>query len=393
MIRATSIPKRDDLALGPVGLACSDETRSGLLLDLQARNFRAPSDWLEGDSARKQVSMTTTSGTAVGKPELAGNSRKGRPLRGLMLAAACGLIALGCEIPMIQTGQFPRPMLFDDTLKWTRQGSAHFNTLHDFAVAREASYNGIGTLEGLYTLVPENEDALLMLNRGWVGLAFAFIDDDREEAIEKKDDTLAEYHTQRGRAACNRARFFGERLASQRADGFEAAQRNTYTLKAWLNKNYDDAEHAQELLWLGLSIVGQVTFNRDSPEAVSNLWIGVDILQHVLTLDETVENGLAHTALGSYHARTAMSELDESKAHFDRATQIHGGKMLTTRVSMAQTYYCMKRDKNAYMSTLKSVMEAKDPFPEQRLTNTMAKRKARRYLTNQIFQEECGFDL
>lgn len=314
---------------------------------------------------------------------------------GCVLALSCGLSAAGCNMPeigMIQVGKFPRPMIFNDALQWTNQGSDHFNTIHDFKVAEDAAYFGIGTLEGYYTLVPENEEGLLMLTRGWTSIAFGFIDDDREEAMEGKDETLTEYHTERARAACRRGRFYGERLIAKRASGFDKAQRNANTLDAWLAENFQDKKYAQELLWLGVSIVGQVNFDRDNPATVANLWVGVEILKQVIKLDETVENALAHSALGAYHARSTLAELDESKAHFERAIELQHGKLLMTQVSMAQTYYCMKGEKAKYMSTLKAVLAAGDTFPEQRISNAVAKRKARRYLTNKIWQEECGFD-
>jgi hypothetical protein len=317
---------------------------------------------------------------------------------GRALGATAALLSVGCgmpEIGMIQVGKFPRPMIFHDTLQWTRQGSDHFNTLHDFNAARDASYSGIGTLEGLYRLAPDDENAMFMLNRGWTAIAFGFIDDDREIALEAKDETLAEYHTRRAKAACNRGRFYGEQLLARNYDydDFVKAQRNANTLDAWLQENMDDEDYADELLWLGVSIVGQVSFDRENPETVANLWVGVQILEHVLKLDETVENALAHSALGAYHARTAMAELDESKKHFERAIQLQKGRLLMTKVSMAQTYYCMKGDKAKYMSTLKSVMDGGDPFPEQRISNAVAKRKARRYLGNAFWQEECAFNL
>jgi hypothetical protein len=330
--------------------------------------------------------------------EIARNGGRGAIRRsvGRALATISGLFMLGCGLPeigMIQVGKFPRPLIYHDTLQWTRQGSDQFLTIHDFKVAEAASYSGLGTLEGLYSLVPEDENALFMLTRAWSAIAFGFIDDDREAALEAKDETLAEYHTQRARAACRRAGFFGEKLLAKHADGFQAAQRNANILDAWLEENFDDDTYSKELLWLGVSIVGQVNFDRDNPAAVANLWVGVEILKHVIKIDETVENGLAHSALGAYHARTAQAELNESKAHFDRAMQIHKGRLLTTQVQMAQTYYCMKGDKAKYESTLKAVMNAGDPFPEQRIPNAVAKRKARRYLTNKIWQEECGFNI
>jgi hypothetical protein len=313
----------------------------------------------------------------------------------LLAAAALSLGLAGCpphEYVMIQTGVFPSPFVYHNTLKWTREGAPQINTFHDYDIARTTAMAGLGQLEGLHYLVGENKNGLHMLNRAWAGVAFGFIDDDRELALEAKDESLAEYHAQRARAACKRARYYGEQLLRQREDGYDAALRNASTLQAWLTEHYTDADLAEELFWLGFSIVGTVTFDRENPAAVAELWVGVEILNHVVRLDETVERGLAHTVLGAYHARSAMAELDEAKKHLDRAVQIQGGKMLSTYVTLAQSYYCMKRDKQSYVKTLESVLAAGDPLPEARLQNVIAKRKARRYLGNKMWQEECGFE-
>jgi hypothetical protein len=334
--------------------------------------------------------------SVVASPALMAAPETHRPTRPALIAAigiAFGLV--GCpphEYVMIQTGNFPSPFIYSDTLKYSREGSAQIQTFHDYETARNAAYAGIGQLEGLHYLVPDDENGLYLLNRSWVGIAFGFIDDDREAALEAKDDVMAEYHAARGRAACKRARYYGEQLVKQHADGFETATRNAETLKAWLVENYDDPEQADPLFWLGFSIVGTVTFDRENPAAVGELWVGVEILEHVLRLDETIERGMAHTVLGAYHARSAMAELDDAKKHLDRSIAIHGGKLLSTQVTLAQSYYCMKRDKTNYMKTLNAVVSSGDPLPEARLPNAVALRKARRYLHNKLFQEECGFE-
>ena len=277
----------------------------------------------------------------------------------LLGAAALSLGVAGCpphEYVMIQTGIFPKPFIYHNTLQWTREGSASINTLHDYEIARGIAMSGLGQLEGLHHLVGEDKNGLHMLNRAWAGVAFGFMDDDREEALERKDEVMAEYHASRARAACKRARYYGEQLVREREDGYDAALKNAQTLQAWLIENYTDSDLAEELYWLGFSIVGTVSFDRENPAAVAELWVGVEILNHVVRLDETVERGMAHTVLGAYHARSAMAELDEAKKHFDRALQIQGGKVLNTQVSMAQTYYCMKRDKQSYTKTLEAVL-------------------------------------
>lgn len=310
-------------------------------------------------------------------------------------AAVLAGVTAGCaaEYVMVQTAQFPEPFIYHDALEWTNGGSEAFNTMHDFESAEEAAYGSIGQLEGLHRLVPEDQNGLFLLNRSWAGIAFAFIDDEREEAMSRKDEDDVEYQKARARAAFKRARFYGEELLRQRFQGYEQAQRNADTMSAWLRANYTDPALARELMWLGFAIVGRVNFDQDNPEAVSELWVGVAMLERVVELDETVEHGTAHTILGAYHARSALAELDEAKRHFDRALEISAGKVLSPRLNLASRYYCMKRDKENYTKNLNAVLQAHDPLPEERLQNAISQRRARRYLTfPKIFAEECAFE-
>ncbi|MFP6684174.1 MAG: hypothetical protein VB934_05650, partial [Polyangiaceae bacterium] len=49
------------------------------------------------------------------------------------------------------------------------------------------------------------------------------------------------------------------------------------------------------------------------------------------------------------------------------------------------------KDKALYIKTLTDIVEAGDVLPEQRLQNTIAKRRAKRYLGADRI-ESCGFD-
>src|SRR5882724_5411244 len=62
-------------------------------------------------------------------------------------------------------------------------------------------------------------------------------------------------------------------------------QRNADTLRAWLKANFDDKADAEPLLWLAFSIVGRIAFDLDNPETVAELWIGIEMLEHVIRLD------------------------------------------------------------------------------------------------------------
>ena len=145
------------------------------------------------------------------------------------------------------------------------------------------------------------------------------------------------------------------------------------------------------LTWIGFAFVGLVDAAKDRPEEVADLYIGVAIVERALELDEKVEYGINHVVLGAYHARTAQSEVEEAKVHFDAAMKINGGKLLSTQLNYGAKYYCAKSDRANYEKMLNAVLAAGDPLPDQRLPNLIAKRRARRYLDSKVFQEDCGF--
>jgi hypothetical protein len=304
-----------------------------------------------------------------------------RGITGALFAVVLSATTTGCL----------KKVLIDGQITGTKDGSDAVNTLHDFEVARAVARSGMGTLEGLYKLAPYNEENLLMLTRGWAGATFAFTEDDYELAQEAKDDQMAAYHLARTIAGFQRAKFFGTQLLKRKAEGYDTATRNAETMRAWMQHNFNDKKEAEDLLWIGYAYIGLVGAAQDNPAIVGDLYIGVAIAERSVELDETLEHGMGHLILGAYHARTAQSELDESKQHFDAAMRIGEGKFLSTQLNYASRYYCAKSDRPNYQKMLNAVLAAGDPIPEARLQNLIAKRRARRYLDNKIFQENCGF--
>jgi hypothetical protein len=285
-----------------------------------------------------------------------------------------------------------RKVLIDGNVSATRRGADAVNTLHDFEVARAVARAGIGQLEGMYKLAPYNEDALFMLTRTWAGVSYAFTEDDYEQAEEGKDDALTAYHLNRTVAGFLRAKFFATQLLNKKAAGFEAATRNADTIREWMTRNFTNKEEAEDLTWIGYAFVGLVGVSKgDIPAISGELYVGVAITERALQLDEKFEHGLNHIILGAYHARSAMAELEEGKKHFDAAMAISEGKFLSVQLNYAKAYYCNKSDHPNYTKMLNAVLAGGDPIPEARLQNLIAKRRARRYLDNKIFQEDCGF--
>jgi hypothetical protein len=300
----------------------------------------------------------------------------------LALVAALALTSTGCI----------KKMLLDGQIESTRKASAAVDTLSDYEVANTIAFAGMGQFEGMHYLAPDNENALFMLTKGWAGATFGFIEDQMEQAEDLEgglDGPLYLYHQARARAGYDRAIHYGIELLEMRNAGFEPAKKNTDTMRAWL-AGFTEPEDAPNLFWTGQAWMAKTNVLKDDPAIVSDLFIGVAIMERAVELDESYLYGSGHVVLGSYHARSAMAELDEAKQHFDKALAISGGKALMAKFQLGAKYYCTKGDKAMYEKTLTEVVEAGDVLPEQRLSNTIAKRRAKRYLGKQRMKN-CGF--
>lgn len=279
-------------------------------------------------------------------------------------------------------------MILDGTIESTRRASATFDTLSDYETARAAAAGGLVQLEGMHELSPKNEDALFMLVQSWTGYASAFIEDDLEVAIERDDEVAEGYHRSRARNAYARALHYGKLLLERRAGGFDAATKNADTMRAYLAAF--DRDDAENLLWTGVAWLGRGDVAQDDPAMVATLYVGVALVERSVALDPNAAYGLGLAVLGAYHARTPDAELAQAKGLFEQSLKVTGRKALTTQLLYAETYACSAHDRTLYDRLLREIGGADDPLPEQRLENTVAKRRAARYL-GKAWLSRCGF--
>jgi TRAP transporter T-component len=274
----------------------------------------------------------------------------------------------------------------------TREAAGSFETIGDYDLAKSAAMAGMVQFEGMHKLAPDNEDALFMLMQGWTGYGYAFAEDDREAAMDAGDDDLADYHRKRARMAYDRAIFYGVELLSHTDKGWNEARRNDALFKAWLKENFNDKEDAETLLWLGNAWLARVQLNADEPALVAELFIGIALLEQSLRLDPTIQHYSAMTNLGAYHSRTVEAEPVLAKQMFDTALAKTNHKSLIVQVAYAKGYACVRAERPLYEKLLNEVLAADDPDPDQRLTNAVAKRRAKRYLGKKTMMD-CGFDM
>jgi hypothetical protein len=162
--------------------------------------------------------------------------------------AATSLGSTGCIKAMILKGQ----------IEGTRKGSAGMNTTADYEIARSASAAGIAQFEGMHMLAPDNEDAYYLLIKNYSSYAFAFAEDDIEQAKLAGDDDLTDYHKARAKSLYTRAIGYGFQWMEMKHEGSVAAQVNDESMKAYLAK-FDDKADAQMLFWIGQAWAGRVS--------------------------------------------------------------------------------------------------------------------------------------
>jgi tetratricopeptide (TPR) repeat protein len=301
-------------------------------------------------------------------------------LLGLAATAALLFSQTGCLKAILTNGQ----------ISATRNAAGALDTVGDFEMARSSVAAGLAQFEGMHRLAPDNTDALYLLTKGWAGYGFAIAEDDMEAAVDKGDDEMAAYHKKRARMAYERAVFYGLELLRHEDDGFEKSRRNEETFKKWLDSNFDDKEDAENLFWVGYAWLGRVNIAKDEPALVGDLFIGVTMLEKSVQLNPEYNHYAGTTALAAYHARTAMSEMDQSQKMFEEAIAKTNRKALVIQLNYATRWACNKGDKALYEKLINEVLTADDPDPQQRFTNTLAKRRARRALLKSRM-EDCGF--
>lgn len=299
--------------------------------------------------------------------------------------------ALLLSIGVFDTGCLKK-LLLDGQISSTRKASVAVNTLSDWDVAEKAAMAGVAQFEGLRYLAPDNSDALFMLTRSWASIGLGFIEDRMENAEDEHGLTSAEadYEKRRAVQAYERAVWYGKQMLEQDHEGFDEATKTADSMRAYVAQ-WDSPEDAEKLFWVGYAWLGRVNVQKDKGELVGHAFVGEILLSQSAKLDDSYMYGSVHVALGAYHARSPMAEVEEGKAEFEKAMKIAGDNVLLPKVQFAIRYYCIKGDKATYTKMLNEVLAAGDSDPYQRLPNTIAKRKAARFLGKERMMRVCGF--
>ncbi len=307
---------------------------------------------------------------------------KHAPIALLALAALAG-----CDL---------RTFTADSTADMLHAAAPQFNTLEDLEFAELAAPANLVTMEAVWRVSQHNQDVLIELAQGWTSLGFGFYEDHLERATRADHELEVEQWRGRAKAAYLRGRMFAFTLMNERhhADGGPAGvyHRGIEPWRQYLAQ-FTTAADAPSLYWSGNAWLSWIQQSLDDPGALLDLPFAVALMERVRALDEHYNHDGVHAFFGLYYASTP-TELggrpDDSRREFEAALRATSRRLLIYQVWYARTYAVMVQNRALFRSLLEEVIRAGDVFPEERLTNQVAKRRAQRYLAqiDELFSPE-----
>jgi len=253
-------------------------------------------------------------------------------------------------------------------------GLASFNEESDLQLAHEALGSNLKLIEAMIKSDPDNEQFLIFAAQGYNAYALAFCEDDSVE---------------RARVFYLRAKEYGMRVLmknkkfKEALDGDMAAFREAITTF--------DKDDVPAIFWTAFSWGSYINITRTDVAGLADLSKVNALIAFVAEKNPSFYYGGAYLFLGTIEGSTPKAlggNPDKSKKYFEKCLALNGGKFLMTQLYYARTYAVAIQDQPLFESLLKQVEEAStDILPEARLANVIAKKKARKLLSqsNELF--------
>jgi hypothetical protein len=262
--------------------------------------------------------------------------------------------------------------------------SDSFAAENDVILAREAAPGQLKTVEGFLQSAPSNENLLAVLAQGYIEYSFGFLEDDLESIPDDgKHNNEREQLAWRATNLYDRALDYALRLLALDNKHFpEQFKKDVASAEAAAKKL--DKDDAPGLLFAGLALASAINLNRQDLARVVDLPKAIALIKRAHELDPKFYNSGAAMTLGVIYCSQGKAiggDPDLGKKFFEEAINNTGGKYLMPKVMYGRYYAVIVQDRDLFVKTLKDVIAApNDLYPQQRLANALAKKRAERYL-------------
>jgi len=239
------------------------------------------------------------------------------------------------------------------------------NEEQDLSLAGASIASNLKLLETIIRDDPDNRHYLLLASESYSSYALAFVEDDSVE---------------RAKLFYLRGKEFGLRILNRNRAFADAQHKGIEHLRSSMASFSN--EDVPAVFWTAVGWGSYISHSLNDPEALADLPKVEEMMHFVLSRDSIYFYAGAHCFLGTLDgSRPNMlgGDLDASRDHFERCLRINGGKFLMSYIFYARSYAVQMQDKELFRSLLHSVDTTSiDVLPEQRLSNAVAKWKARR---------------
>ncbi|MBA3393022.1 MAG: hypothetical protein H0T89_10280 [Deltaproteobacteria bacterium] len=299
---------------------------------------------------------------------------------------------------------FSEGIALKTTPKLLKRGQPALQMESDYEMARQAIPGALKTVESFWVNVPDNPQLLSILTEGYCQYGTAFVEDDWEAAKFKKDIAAIDYHNERSTKMFTRCLNYALRMLGGRW------QKEIFLETETVTKLVKDTGSGKRfpMLFAGLALGSLINHNLTRIEMLAYLDTVQRIIGRVLEIDGPNPKGcppapavcqatVAHLALpyvalgmlNTARGKAMGGDPDKGRAMFEKALAITDNRFLLARTLMAFRVGLANNDRKFFHDQLKQVLETPPSvWPEQRLANEVAHRKARRYLSQEkeLFQ-------
>ncbi len=291
----------------------------------------------------------------------------------LVIAVAACLFGAGCSLKRYAINKV------GDALS---SGPSIYESDEDIELVGSALPFGLKFIETLLAESPKHRGLLLTASRGFVLYSFAYVDWEAEVA-EDEDVDRARALRVRARRLYLRAFRYGLRglELSYPELGARLASDPTAAVGVVDNKKRK-RQDVPLLYWTAASLGLAISVSRNDAAMLARLPEVEALLDRAMELDEGWDDGALHEfAIQLESTKPGAPDYDAMRRHYDRALQLSGGKSASLHLGYAEAVSVAKQNRAEFTSLVNKAL-AVDPeeFPERRLVNLLAHRRARRLL-------------
>ncbi len=183
----------------------------------------------------------------------------------------------------------------------------------------------------------------------------------------------------RSKILAGRAMDYARRATCEELDALCAVLDKPFDTFVPVLKRYDDKDDVAVIYALAAAWAGWIQAHADDWGAIAQLPKVKALVQQVLVVDESYDQGTAHIYMGVLETQLPPSvggKPEQGRAHFERAIALSGGKNLMAKVMFARQYARLLFEQDLHDRLLREVLDAETQAEGLTLANALAKEQA-----------------